>query len=148
MAASVSSPSITTVQFLPRAAYQPVLTIEKDPLRHHDHDLHPWRPNAAVRSQESDSLYAQANNQYLYHLWYSGNLAPFMATRVLSIAPFKNDLLNTIQRVLNILLDGRVWEAKPGEAFAIEQWSEEIDMRREAQDKVVAVSDLADESPD
>ncbi|KAH6615501.1 hypothetical protein B0J18DRAFT_468795 [Chaetomium sp. MPI-SDFR-AT-0129] len=133
MAASVSYPSITTV---------------------HDHDLHPWRPNVAVGSQESDSLYAQANNQYLYHLWYSGNLAPFMATRVLSIAPFKNDLLNTIQPhdadtvVRRMLSSGRVWEAEPGEAFAIQQWSEEIDMRREAQDKVVAVSDLADESPD
>src|SRR5437868_8591368 len=112
MAASIASPPVTTVQFLPRAAYEPALAAEKDPFRHQSatnshnhHDLHPWGPDIIVGSREFDSLYAQANHQYMYHLWYSDNLAPFMATRVLSIAPLKNDLLNTLQQVLGVLLE-------------------------------------------
>ncbi|AEO54518.1 hypothetical protein MYCTH_2297169 [Thermothelomyces thermophilus ATCC 42464] len=224
MASTVATPLVTTVEFMPRAAYEPAKPGEEDPFRHRSasnshnhHDLHPWGPDVVAGSREFDALYAEANNQYMYHLWYSDALTPFMATRVLSIAPIKDDLLNTLQEVLRIVLESgvaaalssapgqllvdsmqrildsataggesgpifvrlgatsfkdsfdvhepstkpaplqprdadmvvrrmltsgrvvgrllalseRVWQADPGEAFVIQQWSQEIDMRRE-----------------
>ncbi|KAL2153835.1 hypothetical protein VTH82DRAFT_2510 [Thermothelomyces myriococcoides] len=220
----VAGPLLTTVEFMPQTASKPALPAEEDPFRHHSptnshnhHDLHPWGPDIVAGSREFDALYAKANGQYMYHMWYRDALAPFMATRVLSIVPIKDDLMKTLMEVLRIVLESgvtaalsstpgrqlvdsmqhildsvtgkgksgpifvrlgatsfkdsfdihepstkpgplqprdadmvvrrmltsgrvasrllalsdRVWPDDPGEAFVIQQWSEEIDMRRE-----------------
>ena len=67
---------------------------------HNHHGLHPWGENIIPQSKEFDALYAQANNQYMYHLWYKPELRPYMATDVLSIQPFNESLMKALVAVV------------------------------------------------
>jgi hypothetical protein len=56
-------------------------------------------------TKEFDSLYAEANNQYMYHLWYSSKLAPYMATEVLKIQRLSPDLIQRLQFAIHQVLE-------------------------------------------
>lgn len=70
-----------------------------DPFRHNaganSHGLHPWGNKVVAGTDEVDALYAKANSQYMYNLWYSDKLAPYMATELLKIQPLAPDLVGS-----------------------------------------------------
>jgi hypothetical protein len=109
MAATTLPP--VNLEFIPAlnavAKYPPTI----DPFRHasaanshNHHDKHPWGKAIAPNSKEFDALSAQANNQYMYHLWYNPALAPFMATEVLAIHPFDDEMVRALVGVINLAL--------------------------------------------
>jgi hypothetical protein len=67
---------------------------------HNHHDLHPWGAEVKAETREFNALYAQANNQYMYHVWYCDALAPFMAAEVLAIHPLPKDVMGILGSVL------------------------------------------------
>ena len=71
---------------------------------HNHHGLHPWGEAVSAGTKEFDALYAEANNRYMSHLWYSPKLAPYMATEVLSITLTSHELLDLLYVVLDTLL--------------------------------------------
>ncbi|EXJ78230.1 hypothetical protein A1O3_09391 [Capronia epimyces CBS 606.96] len=104
MAAQVAS---INLEYIPSSHYTARLPPSDDPFRHsslsnshNHHELHPWGPDVPVASPEFDARYAEANNQYMYHLWYNAALAPFMATRVISIRPLDAGFLAKARQVL------------------------------------------------
>ncbi|KAK4504219.1 hypothetical protein PRZ48_005135 [Zasmidium cellare] len=110
--ASVAGPiTPVRVEFIPASRSEAVLPPSVDPFRHQSanndhnhHDLHPWGPDVHIGSAEFDALYAQANNQYLYHKWYCPELSPHMATQVIAVEPISNTVLRIIESVLNDVL--------------------------------------------
>ena len=69
-----------------------------------------------VPSKEFDALYAQANNQYMYHLWYTPSLAPYMATDVVAIQPLTADLFRNFMSVLRMVLESNIDAALQSES--------------------------------
>ncbi|KAK0641778.1 hypothetical protein B0T16DRAFT_420520 [Cercophora newfieldiana] len=101
-----------TVEYVPSAVYGSPQPNLDDPFRHqaganshNHHGLHPWGSNVTAGTDEFDALYAKANNQYMYHLWYSDKLAPYMATEVLKVQLLSADLVSRLQRLLQVVLD-------------------------------------------
>ncbi|KAJ2891252.1 hypothetical protein MKZ38_000691 [Zalerion maritima] len=101
-----------TVQFVPFDVYSSTKPDTEDPFRHlaganshNHHALHPWGKHVVDGTDEFDALYAEANNKYMYHLWYSESLAPYMATRVLKIQALSGDVVARLQTVLRGVLE-------------------------------------------
>lgn len=113
MAASTLPP--VRVEFIPAFSVAAKHSAIIDPFRHasaanshNHHDKHPWGKDIAPSSKEFDALYAQANNQYMYHLWYTPALAPFMATEVLCIHPFDDQMVQALVAMISKALDAGV----------------------------------------
>lgn len=103
------------VEYIASPKYLAVLPAEEDPFRHESfanshnhHELHPWGNDVQCPSKEFDALYAQANNQYMYHLWYTPSLAPFMASEVVTVQHLTSDFLQTFMSVLRMVLESNI----------------------------------------
>lgn len=103
------------VEYISSPQFLAVLPAEEDPFRHESfanshnhHELHPWGSSVQCPSKEFDALYAQANNQYMYHLWYTPGLAPHMATEVVTIQPLTPDFLQSFMSVLRMVLESNI----------------------------------------
>ncbi len=86
-----------------------------DPFRHHaganshnHHDLHPWGKDVAAGTGEFDALYAEANNKFMYHLWYCEEIAGYMATHLLKIQPLTGELMDRLRIVLQAVLESGI----------------------------------------
>jgi hypothetical protein len=95
------------VQYIPSGVYTAAEPVTEDPLRHlaganshNHHALHPWGEDVVAGTKEFNELYAEANNRFMYHLWYNDKLAPYMATEVLKIEPIAQDLIDCFSIVL------------------------------------------------
>ncbi|KAK4244756.1 hypothetical protein C7999DRAFT_34899 [Corynascus novoguineensis] len=106
---------MATVQFMPSTVYGSPQPDADDPFRHlaganshNHHGLHPWGKDVVSGTKEFDALYARANNQYMYHLWYSDKLAPYMATELLKIQPLSADLVGRLQAMLQTVLEAGI----------------------------------------
>lgn len=104
-----------TLQYMPSSVYEAKRPPTQDPFRHESfanshnhHALHPWGPNVAVGSPEFDARYAEENNRYMYHLWYSDKLAPYMATEIITIQTVSNEMLQHLTVVIRSLLKNGV----------------------------------------
>lgn len=75
---------------------------------HNHHDLHPWGTEVKPGSDEFNALYAQHNNQYMYHVWYTQELAPFMATEVLCIHHLSTEMAVVLDKVLRETIESGV----------------------------------------
>lgn len=91
------------------------LPTSSDPFRHkslsnshNHHDLHPWGSAVKHNPQEFGSLYAQANNQFMYHLWYNPMLAPYMVTELVIIKALSDDTIKTLEFVLRKALQSGI----------------------------------------
>ncbi|KAK0744943.1 hypothetical protein B0T21DRAFT_358708 [Apiosordaria backusii] len=118
--AAVHAPN--TVQFVPSAVYGSPQPNADDPFRHHaganshnHHGIHPWGQNIVAGTDEFDALYAKDNNQYMYHLWYSDKLAPYMATELLKIQPLSSDLMSRLQNMVQVVLEAGIDTAMQSE---------------------------------
>lgn len=107
-----------TVQYMPAQVYNSALPATEDPFRHlagvnshNHHALHPWGSSVVTGSKEFDALYAEANNKYMYHLWYTDRLAPYMATTLLAIEALSPSLVKQLQVVLNVVLEAGIESA-------------------------------------
>ncbi|KAK1510203.1 hypothetical protein CABS01_07875 [Colletotrichum abscissum] len=103
------------VQWVTSDVYSFALPVADDPFRHHaganshnHHTMHPWGDEISVGTKEFDALYAEGNNKYLYHLWYSDQLTPFMATEVLKIETLSAELLAKLGYVLQKMLNSNM----------------------------------------
>ncbi len=95
------------VEYLPSSKYETKQPPKEDPFRHcslanshNHHELHPWGSEIKARSKEFDALYAEANNRYMYHLWYTQALAPYMATKLVAISPLPKQLTDILAAVV------------------------------------------------
>ncbi|KAI1124367.1 hypothetical protein F5Y10DRAFT_285092 [Nemania abortiva] len=109
---ATASQTPVAVEYMKAAVYGTAKSEIEDPFRHlaganshNHHTLHPWGENIIAGTEEFDSLYAEANNQYMYHLWYTGKLAPYMATEVLKIEQLSPDLIQQLQFVIHKVLE-------------------------------------------
>ncbi|KAI6090460.1 hypothetical protein F4821DRAFT_229381 [Hypoxylon rubiginosum] len=112
---SILASNPVKVQYVPSLVYASAKPVTEDPFRHlaganshNHHTLHPWGQDVVAGTNEFDSLYAEANNKYMYHLWYSDRLAPYMATELLKIEPISADVINQLESVLQILLESGI----------------------------------------
>lgn len=110
--ADIMSKPVAAVEFVQSSRYNSALPETEDPFRHlaganshNHHELHPWGSDIAVGTPSFDSLYAQANNCFMYHIWYSNKLAPYLATQVLKIQPLSDTLVAGFQSVLQDVLE-------------------------------------------
>ncbi|KAH8585343.1 hypothetical protein B0O99DRAFT_713396 [Bisporella sp. PMI_857] len=99
------------IEYIRSHAYSAALPTAQDPFRHqaganshNHHELHPWGKGIVPGTKEFDALYAEANNYYMYHLWYTPALAPYMATELLNIVPVSSELMFHLVEVLKVLL--------------------------------------------
>ncbi|PGH01870.1 hypothetical protein AJ79_07807 [Helicocarpus griseus UAMH5409] len=106
-----TKPTAVHLEYVPWSWTKTTVPSDTDPFHHlsrinshNHHDLHPWRKDIDTQSEEFNALYAQANNQYMYHAWYSDALAPFMATEVISIYRLSDEVLGTVASVLQTSL--------------------------------------------
>ncbi|RYP20214.1 hypothetical protein DL765_002888 [Monosporascus sp. GIB2] len=104
-----------TIQYIPSNIYTSAEPEDEDPFRHlaganshNHHALHPWGNEVIAGSKKFDTLYAEANNQYMYHHWHSEKLAPYMATELLRIEPISHELLSQLQSVIGIVLESGI----------------------------------------
>jgi D123 len=100
------------LQFLPSSHYETKISPSQDPFRHQSlanshnhHDLHPWGKDVIAGSKEFDALYAQANNRFMYHMWYTPKLAPYMATEVLGVHTMPSALIRLFDSVVHGMLN-------------------------------------------
>ncbi|KAG5759954.1 hypothetical protein H9Q72_011919 [Fusarium xylarioides] len=114
----MAATSSVKVEYIGAHSYTTALSPSQDPFRHsalanshNHHDLHPWGKDVLAGTAEFDSLYAEANNRYMYHLWYTPALAPYMATEVLQIAPIPQELMTHLLSTIKTLLQLGVNEA-------------------------------------
>lgn len=103
------------IEYMGAHAYNTALPPTKDPFRHsalanshNHHDLHPWGAEILAGTAEFDALYAEANNRYMYHLWYTPKLASYMATEVLNVIPISHELMSHLVSVLKTLLQSGI----------------------------------------
>ncbi|KAL4728897.1 hypothetical protein ACLX1H_003299 [Fusarium chlamydosporum] len=103
------------IEYIGAHAYSTALPPVQDPFRHsalanshNHHELHPWGKDVLAGTTEFDALYAEANNRYMYHLWYTPALAPYMATEVLKMAPISHELMSHLMSTLKTLLQSGV----------------------------------------
>ncbi|KAI1378289.1 hypothetical protein F4677DRAFT_390253 [Hypoxylon crocopeplum] len=118
-----------TVQYVPSVVYSSAQPETEDPFRHlaganshNHHALHPWGNDIVAGTNEFDFLYAEANNKYMYHLWYSDRLAPYMATEVLKIEPLASNIISLLESVLKTLLElgiDAAMESNDGKAVVV-----------------------------
>ncbi|KAI0102586.1 hypothetical protein GGR51DRAFT_550454 [Nemania sp. FL0031] len=101
-----------SVEYMQSRVYGTAQSEIEDPFRHlagvnshNHHNLHPWGENIVAGTKEFDSLYAEANNQYMYHLWYTSKLAPYMATEVLKIQKLSPDMIERLRSVIHNVLE-------------------------------------------
>ena len=107
--ATAATQAPETAQFMPPAVYPVWVTLSATtpaptPTITTDY-MHPWGNKVVAGTDEFDALYAKANNQYMYHLWYSDKLAPCMATELLKIQPLSLDHVGRLQAILQIVLE-------------------------------------------
>ncbi|KAJ4252021.1 hypothetical protein NW762_011322 [Fusarium torreyae] len=103
------------VEYIGAHAYNTALSPVQDPFRHsalanshNHHHLHPWGKDVLAGTAEFDALYAEANNRYMYHLWYTPALAPYMATEVLQMVPISHQLMAHLLSTIKSLLQSGV----------------------------------------
>ncbi|KAI9155598.1 putative CDC123-like protein L884 [Paramyrothecium foliicola] len=103
------------VQYMPSDVYSSAKPDTEDPFRHlaganshNHHALHPWGEDVVAGTKEFDELYAEANNKFMYHLWYTDKLAPYMATQVLKIEHLDQDILDRFCAVLQHILESGI----------------------------------------
>lgn len=128
MSTLTSSIPSASFEYMGAVQYNAVLPSDEDPFRHESasnshnhHDLHPWGVNVPSHSKAFDALYAKANSQYMYHMWYTPDLAPFMATELLCMEPIPRDQQDNVMRTIAILLERGIDEAlasTAGQRFA------------------------------
>lgn len=112
----VSLPQIPIqIEYIPWSWTEANTSTSQDPFSHearinshNHHNLHPWGPEVKVGSDKFNALYAQENNQFMYHVWYSEALAPFMATEVLCIHHFSTEMAKVLERVLRMTIKSGV----------------------------------------
>ncbi|KAF7561164.1 hypothetical protein G7046_g2979 [Stylonectria norvegica] len=104
-----------SLEYMPAHTYTTALPATRDPFRHealanshNHHELHPWGQDVVAGSAEFVALYAEANNRYMYHLWYTPELAPYMATELLNIVPISRELMTPLVNVLKLLLESGI----------------------------------------
>jgi hypothetical protein len=109
MASVLSAPRPVVLEYIPssKCSDAKLHDYDRDPFRHtaivnsSNHlNLHPWGPNVSANTPEFDALYARANNVFLYHLWYSDKLAPYMAAEVVKVYQFSAETLKCFVSVL------------------------------------------------
>jgi len=61
-----------------------------------------------VGAPEFDARYAEENNRYMYHLWYTDKLDPYMATQLLTIQKVSDQMLQHLAQVIHSLLKNGV----------------------------------------
>lgn len=100
------------LEYLPSSCYETKVPAQQDPFRHQSlanshnhHSLHPWGANVFTGTKAFDALYAETNNRYMYQLWYTPKLAPFMATEVLAVFPVLGPMLSLFDNVLHSVLE-------------------------------------------
>jgi hypothetical protein len=100
------------VQFLSSSTYSSSQPIEDDPFRHlaavnshNHHSLHPWGEGVVPGSKDFDTLYAKANNKYMYHIWYRNELAPLMATEIIDIQQLAKDKVTAFATVAKSVIE-------------------------------------------
>jgi hypothetical protein len=103
------------IEYIGAHAYSTALPAVQDPFRHsalanshNHHELHPWGNDVLAGTAEFDALYAEANNRYMYHLWYTPALAPYMATEMLQMVPISHELMSHLVSTLQTLLQSGV----------------------------------------
>lgn len=147
MATESVSP-IVRLEYIPRSWSETKVSAASDPFHHESrinshnhHSLHPWGPEASVGSDAFNTLYAQANNQYMYHVWYTDALAPFMATDVIAIHPLSSDMLEILGVVLHLTINSGIKAAlaSPNGKELIRQFQEVLDDLGLAEDEQIFV---------
>lgn len=100
-----------SLEYVPSSQYKARLSMALDLFRHklssnsyNHHELHPWGPDVSVNSEEFDFLYAEANNQFMYHVWYNSKLVSYMATDLIAIEPLSKDVIKNLELVLSCTL--------------------------------------------
>ncbi|KAF2195029.1 hypothetical protein K469DRAFT_543630 [Zopfia rhizophila CBS 207.26] len=103
---------VINVEYILSSKYEARSSPEEDPFRHQSvanshnhHELHPWGTKIFPGSEAFDALYAQANNQYMYHLWYSPALAPYMATKMIHMEPLSEAIIAKMANILRVELE-------------------------------------------
>lgn len=101
-----------TIEWVPSDVYSSALPPTEDPFRHraganshNHHSLHPWGDKVSVGSKGFDSLYAEENNKYMYHLWYNEALSPYLATNMLKIEPLSDGFIANLISLLHKTID-------------------------------------------
>lgn len=112
MATLVANSYPLAVEFMSSSVYEAKRPAAEDPFRHQSganshnhHSEHPWGPDINPGSATFDALYAQANNQYMYHLWYSPALNPYMATELIHIEPLSETFVAKLASLAKTTLD-------------------------------------------
>ncbi|KAH0564993.1 hypothetical protein GP486_001608 [Trichoglossum hirsutum] len=107
MASVLTSQRPVVLEYISSCNYETKMSFDQDPFRHYSlanshnhHSLHPWGPDVKVNTPEFDSLYACENSKYMYHLWYSDKLAPYMSTEVITVHNFSIETLKCFSSVL------------------------------------------------